>query len=91
MDTATVSEGLEQYSGIAGVGRRSGDMRAVLEPRQRDDDAVLAYDVYVDCLRREIARMTAAIGGIDGLVFTGGVGEHSPDVGADAVAGLTQL
>jgi acetate kinase len=40
-------------------------------------DAALAIEVYVHRLRREIAAMTAALGGLDVLVFTGGGGEHA--------------
>ena len=43
-----------------------------------------AFDVYVHRLRREIAAMAAALGGLDVLVFTGGVGEHLPAVRAAA-------
>lgn len=91
MDPATVTDGLEHHSGMAGLSRTSGDMRDILEARGDDDAAALAYDVYVHRLRREIAAMTAPLGGLDVLVFTGGVGEHSPDVRADAVSGLGYL
>ena len=51
-------------------------------------DARLALDVYTHRLRAGIAAMAAAIGGLDVLVFTGGVGENSPTVRAEAAAGL---
>jgi acetate kinase len=44
--------------------------------------------VYVHRLRAGIAAMTASLGGLDALVFTGGVGEHSPVVRARTAAGL---
>ena len=53
-----------------------------------DDDARLAIDVYVHRLRAAIAAMAAALGGLDALVFTGGVGEHAPEIRARAAAGL---
>jgi acetate kinase len=85
-----VSTGLEESAGLAGLSEiPSGDMRAVL---QAVDDgnglARLALDVYVHRLRGEIAAMAAAMNGLDVLVFTGGVGEHSPRVRAAAAAGL---
>ena len=49
---------------------------------------MLALDVYVHRLRAGIAAMAAALGGLDALVFTGGVGEHAPEVRARAAAGL---
>jgi acetate kinase len=61
-------------------------MRAVLA---RDDaDARLAVDVYVHRLRAAVAAMAAAMDGVDALVFTGGVGEHAPEIRARAAAGL---
>ena len=68
--------------GLAG----DADMRAVLA--RDDDDARLAIDVYVHRLRAAIAAMAAALGGLDALVFTGGVGEHAPEIRARAAAGL---
>lgn len=84
-----VSDALEHRSGLAGLGGGSGDMRSVLAARTAGDErAVLAFDVYVHRLRREIAAMTAALGQLDVLVFTGGIGEHAPAVRAAAVDGL---
>ena len=61
-------------------------MRALVA---RDDaEAELALDVYVHRLRAAIAAMVAALGGLDTLVFTGGVGEHAPEVRARTAAGL---
>jgi acetate kinase len=53
--------------------------------------AQLAIDVYVHRLRREIAAMAAAMNGLDVLVFTGGIGEHHPQIRADAADGLRFL
>ncbi len=50
--------------------------------------ARLALDVYLHRLRAGIAAMAAALGGLDVLVFTGGVGENSPAVRSQAAAGL---
>ncbi len=61
------------------------DMRAVVEASANGDpDAVLALDVYTHRLVKGIAAMAAAMGGVDGLVFTGGVGANSPRVRAGA-------
>ncbi len=78
---AEVAEGLERHSGLAGLSGTSGDLREI-------GAGTLAVDVYVHRLRREIAAMAAALGGLDALVFTGGVGEHHPAVRAAAGAGL---
>ena len=50
--------------------------------------ATLARDVYLHRLRAGIAAMAASLGGLDALVFTGGVGEHAPAIRAGAVGGL---
>ena len=56
--------------------------------RRGERAATLALDVYVHRLRAAIAAMVAGLGGLDALVFTGGVGENAPTVRAAAVAGL---
>jgi acetate kinase len=53
-----------------------------------DQDGCLAYDVYVYRIQTSVAAMCAAMGGIDGLVFTGGAGNASPRLRADTCAGL---
>jgi acetate kinase len=83
-----LGDALEHRSGLTGLAG-TGDMRELLA---RDDaDARLALDVYVHRLRAAIAAMVAALGGLDALVFTGGVGEHAPDVRAAGAAGLAFL
>jgi acetate kinase len=93
LSIAEVDAGLEKSAGLAGLSRlRSGDMREVLRAADAGDEAArLALDVYVHRLRREVAAMAAAMNGLDALVFTGGIGEHSPRVRAAAAAGLTFL
>jgi acetate kinase len=79
---------LYHQSGLLGISGRSGDMRDILVARAAGDErATLAFDLYVARLREGIAAMAAAIGGVDALVFTGGVGEHASEVRAAACAG----
>ena len=83
-----VAAALEHDSGLLGLAG-TADMRAVLAgAADGDSDARLALDVYIHRLRGGIASMTAALGGIDVLVFTGGVGERSPEIRRMAAAGL---
>ena len=89
LDAHEVADGLERHAGLAGLSGTSGDMRDVLAARGAGDaGAVLAVSVYVHRLRREIAAMVASLGGLDALVFTGGVGEHASAIRAEAAAGL---
>jgi acetate kinase len=93
-NTLTVGEmadALEHDSGLKGLAG-SADMREVLTASEAGDEAaVLARDVYVHRLRAGIAAMAAALGGVDALVFTGGVGENSPEIRARALDGLAFL
>jgi acetate kinase len=88
LSTDEVADTLEHGSGLVGLCGDS-DMRAITR-RVADCDsaAVLAFGVYLHRLRAEIAAMTAALGGIDALAFTGGIGEGSPPTRASACAGL---
>jgi len=79
-DDEDVGQVLEHESGLVGL-CGDADMRVVLQRSDRGDrDARLAIDVYVQRLVTLIGGCVAALGGIDALTFTGGVGEHSPRV-----------
>jgi acetate kinase len=79
-----LAHALEHESGVLALAG-TADMREVVAR------GGLALDVYLHRLRAHIAAMTAALGGLDTLVFTGGVGEHSPEVRAGAADGLAFL
>lgn len=86
-----VATALEQRSGLTALAG-TGDMRDVEAAADRGDpDARLALDVYTHRLVGGIAAMSAATGGVDVLVFTGGVGEHSSTVRRRAVERLAFL
>jgi acetate kinase len=76
-----MQQALDRESGLAALSGRSGDMREVIAGLDEGDERCrLAFDVYVHRLAAGVAAMAAAMEGIDALVFTGGVGEHSPRV-----------
>ena len=78
---------LERRSGWLGLSGVSGDLREVLSARDEGNErARLAVDVFVHRLVGGIATMAASLGGVDALVFTGGVGERSAEVRARAAA-----
>jgi acetate kinase len=88
MPPGELASTLENRSGLTGLAG-TGDMREVLSrAAAADERAVLGRDVYLHRLRASIAAMAAAMGGMDVLVFTGGVGENSPEVRSRAAAGL---
>jgi acetate kinase len=84
MPERELADGLERGSGVLGLAG-TADMREVVEA------GGLALDVYLHRLRAGIAAMAAAAGGLDTLVFTGGVGERSAPVRAGAADGLAFL
>lgn len=75
MGARAIEKLIYQQSGLLGVSEVSSDMRALLEspePRAR-----FAVDLFIYRIGRELGSLAAAIGGLDALVFTGGIGEHS--------------
>jgi acetate kinase len=92
LTTREIEVGLTRAGGLAGLGGGTGAMRDVVARRASGDPAaILAFDVYVHRLAQGIAAMAASTGGLDALVFTGGVGEHEPEVRAAAAAAVSFL
>ncbi|MBI2708602.1 MAG: acetate/propionate family kinase [Actinobacteria bacterium] len=86
-----IGDALEHRSGLAAMAG-TPDMRVVLDRSSRgDDDASLAVEVYLHRLRTGIGSMAAAAGGIDALVYSGGIGEHAPEVRERVATGLEFL
>jgi acetate kinase len=86
-----LTEALDRAGGLQALAG-TADMREVMKRMSGgDEDARLAFDVYIHRLRASIAAMVAAMDGLDVLVFTGGVGENAPAVRAAAVGGLRFL
>jgi acetate kinase len=69
---------LYKKSGLLGVSGISNDMRDLQE--SSDPRALLATDYFVYCAAKELGALAAVLGGIDGLVFTAGIGENSPGI-----------
>ena len=80
MDARAIEKLIYNQSGLLGVSGLSSDMRTLLassEPR-----AQLAVDLYCYRIRREMGSLAAALGGLDAVVFTAGIGENSRDIRA---------
>ncbi len=78
MSADAVSNLLYRDAGLLGVSGVSGDMRALLaskEPHARE-----AIDLFVYRIGRELGSLAAALGGLDAIVFTAGIGEHAPEI-----------
>ncbi|HEY4803861.1 MAG TPA: acetate/propionate family kinase [Paraburkholderia sp.] len=78
MDTRGVEDLLYRRSGLLGVSGISGDMRTLLA--SDDPRAAFAIDLYTYRIGRELGSLAAALQGLDALVFTAGIGEHSPEI-----------
>ena len=78
MDARAIEKLIYKESGLLGVSGISSDMRALLAsdaPRAR-----LAVDLFVYRIGRELGSLAAALGGLDAIVFTGGIGEHAREI-----------
>ena len=78
MSAAEIEDVLYHRSGLVGVSGISSDMRTLLA--SGDSRAREAIDLFVFRAAREIGALTASLGGLDGLVFTAGIGEHAPEI-----------
>ena len=69
---------LNKKSGLLGVSAKSGDMRLLLEGIEQDVHAEEAVDLFCYRVKKYIGAYAAVLGGLDLLVFAGGIGEHAP-------------
>lgn len=89
MSVTEVTELLYKNAGLKGLSGLTHDMRDLLASDLKE--ASQAIDYYVFHLRKEIGALAAVLGGVDALVFTGGVGENAAPIRARAVEGLAFL
>jgi acetate kinase len=89
MSGAALEKLLYKESGLLGLSGISNDMRVLLE--SPDPRAALAVDYFVHQVGKQIGALAAVLGGIDGLVFTAGIGEHAPEIRARILAACAWL
>lgn len=89
LDAGAVERILAEEGGLLGISGRSGDLRELLA--SGDADARLAVEVFCYRARKYVGAYLAALGGADGIVFGGGVGEHQPPVREWILGGLEGL
>jgi acetate kinase len=82
---------LNKQSGLLGVSGTTGDMRTLLERAAQDSHAAEAIDLFCYRAKKYIGAYAAALGGLDALVFTGGIGERAPAIREDICNGLEFL
>jgi len=90
-DAAALDDLFNRRSGLLALSGSTADVRELLARRDRDARAALALEVFAWSARKWVGAMAAAAGGLDSLVFTGGIGEHAPTVRADIANGLEHL
>ena len=91
MTPAELHELLNRQSGLVGVSGLSSDMQDLLRRETQDADAALAIELFCYQARKFIGALAAALGGLDELIFTGGIGENAAAVRARICAGLAFL
>jgi len=91
MSTAQFQDMVNHASGLLGVSETSSDMRDLLEHESQDVRAVEAVALFCYQVKKAIGAYAAALGGLDTLVFAGGIGEHAPVVRARICDGLAFL
>jgi acetate kinase len=82
LDVQALEQLLTHESGLLGVSGISSDMRTLLEKEKSDARAAEAIELFVYRISRELGSMVAALGGLDAVVFTGGIGENAPSIRA---------
>ena len=91
-DLAKIDSMLNKESGLKGLSGLSNDMRTLTEAREQGHEgAALAFDVFCYRLAKSLAAMGCALPRLDGLVFTGGIGENSAVVRENTIKHLKLL
>jgi len=88
MSAKQFNEMVNFHSGLLGVSETSSDMRDLLDREAQDERAAEAVALFCYQVKKWIGAFTAALGGLDTLVFAGGIGENAPTVRARICDGL---
>jgi acetate kinase len=90
-DAGQLEDLVNHQAGLLGVSGFSPDMKTLLEQRQHEPHAAQAVELFCYQLRKYIGALTAVLGGLDTLVFTGGIGERAAPVRWQTCQGLAYL
>jgi acetate kinase len=91
LEAAQLEDLVNRRCGLLGVSGVDADMRRLHEAARSNADARLAIEMFCYSVRKQVAAMSAALGGLDLLVFTGGIGEHDATVRTAICDGLSWL
>ncbi len=90
-DSRRLERLVNNQAGLLGVSGLTPDMKTLLEKRESEPDANQAVEMFCYQIRKHIGALTAVLGGLDTLVFTGGIGERAAPVRWDVCRGLEYL
>ena len=90
-DTAKLERLVDSESGLLGVSELTSDMKTLLAKRHSDPRAEEAVAMFCRSIRKQVGAYAAVLGGVDMLVFTGGIGEHAPAVREEVCRELAHL
>ena len=90
-DAKRLAELVNLKSGLLGVSGLSSDVKTLLDAREANVDAAMAIEMFCYQIRKSVGALAAALGGLDMLIFTGGIGEHAAAVRAEVCDGLAYL
>ncbi len=90
-DRDRLSALVDHQSGLLGVSETTSDVRQLVELKSRDERADLALRMFSYQVKKAIAAMAAGLGGLDKLVFAGGIGENNGDLRREISTGLEFL
>ncbi len=92
LSQAEISEMLNNESGLLGVSELSNDFRDVLESSNNNEEqSILAIDIFTSRVKQTIGAYAAEMGGVDGVIFTAGIGENSAIIREKCCEGLEFL
>ncbi len=91
LDADALATLVSQKAGLLGISQRSPDMKQLVEARHDDVNAALAVRMFVHAAQKSIGALAAVLGGVDLLVFTGGIGERSAPLRREICAPLGHL
>jgi acetate kinase len=90
-DAERIDQLINRESGLSGVSGLTSDMKTLLQKRDSDEPAREAIAMFCYQLSKSIGALCAALGGLDLLIFTGGIGEKSAEIRAEVLAPLAHL
>jgi acetate kinase len=90
-DAAMLEAAVDHHGGLAGVSGLDGDLRTLRAAAPSNADAALAIRMFCYAICKQLAAMWVVLGGVDAIVFTGGIGEHDAVLRAEVCLGLSSL